>query len=304
MSVRQSADSYVYGDCTYGMALLYPGIAPDMGNAADWVRSARAKGYPVLQYPVPGAIVSYGAGQGYSSFGHVASVVNVFDDGTFLVKEMNYSGWNTWDERRSTMVDVQGFIVAPGSGIDVNTLLAVSDQQNCVTWQVSVLGSNICMDAFIGVLAVGAGIVLLIAGAVILAIAIQSSQAGKMGKESADAVRGAVPAARPASETKSSTEANPEVARRRETAVQAKERHQAAMRQAQLRTARARARAAERRAIAVRGGTSASTRGSAASARAKLKSGADPRSFTAAEARWIQTHQDEATKLIKGAKTT
>lgn len=50
-----------------------------------------------------------------SSFGHVALVQSLNGDGTFNVSEMNFTGFNQIDTRRSTMHDVQGFILPPGS---------------------------------------------------------------------------------------------------------------------------------------------------------------------------------------------
>jgi hypothetical protein len=64
-----------------------------------------------------GSIVVYDAGAGYSEFGHVAKVVGLNANGTFDVQEMNFNAFNQVDVRTSTMADVKGFFVPPGSSI-------------------------------------------------------------------------------------------------------------------------------------------------------------------------------------------
>ncbi|HZV49915.1 MAG TPA: CHAP domain-containing protein [Candidatus Dormibacteraeota bacterium] len=110
-----SAASYVWGDCTYYVAQTLSWVPAGLGNAADWLANAQRLGLPTSSVPVPGSVVVYGSGSGYSPFGHVAIVQAVNADGTFVVSEMNYTGLNQVDVRRSTMADVLGFILPPGS---------------------------------------------------------------------------------------------------------------------------------------------------------------------------------------------
>ena len=102
-------DSYYAGQCTYWVALHFP-TPPGLGNAYQWFGRAAADGLPESQTPVAGGVVVYGPGGGYSEDGHVAFVLQVNADGTFVVSEMNFMGIGIVDERTSTMADVEGFI--------------------------------------------------------------------------------------------------------------------------------------------------------------------------------------------------
>lgn len=107
-------DSYFPGECTRG-ACDYAGWVQDgWGNAWQWVSSAQNAGFNTTMVPTPGSVVVYGIGFGYSDFGHCGVVLDVGQGNQFLVHEMNYIGWNQYDDRWSSMVDVTGFILAPG----------------------------------------------------------------------------------------------------------------------------------------------------------------------------------------------
>jgi surface antigen len=110
-----NAASYAWGNCTYYVASLLSWIPGNLGNAFQWTTNAQRDGLAVSSMPAVGSAVVYAAGGGYSSFGHVAVVDQVNNDGTFNVEEMNFLGLNQVDTRRSTMADVEGFILAPGN---------------------------------------------------------------------------------------------------------------------------------------------------------------------------------------------
>jgi CHAP domain len=142
----------------------------------NWLANAPAHGYTVLSKPAPDTVVVYGAGNGYSSLGHVAVVDSVNSDGSFQVSEMNYSGFDMIDQRRSTMKGVIGFIVPPGSSYKPTTAVAAaaftaatSSANNCVTGGPNIFGAQICMDGAVGILAIAGGGLLLIAGVVVFA---------------------------------------------------------------------------------------------------------------------------------------
>jgi mannosyl-glycoprotein endo-beta-N-acetylglucosaminidase len=66
-------------------------------------------GYATGQVPEPGAIMVTWESIFY---GHVAYVEQVNADGSFIISEMNYKGWNTIDTRtlRTNQVPLIGFI--------------------------------------------------------------------------------------------------------------------------------------------------------------------------------------------------
>ena len=97
---------FSYGYCTWYVANRR--YVPWYGNAIDWWPNAAAYGYPEGHTPVPGAIMV----SMESPIGHVAYVESVNGDGSFVVSEMNWSGWNVIDYRtvRPGQVPVVGFI--------------------------------------------------------------------------------------------------------------------------------------------------------------------------------------------------
>lgn len=114
--MANNASSYVPGNCTWYVADQLPWIPAGLGNAGDWLDRAAAKGFVTAALPVTGSVVVYRPGPGYDlTFGHVAIVTGVNPNGTFQVREMNYSWFNKVDERSSTMDGVAGFILPPGS---------------------------------------------------------------------------------------------------------------------------------------------------------------------------------------------
>lgn len=191
--IPTSASGYTQGDCTYGVSQIYPQINQYMGNAGTWIDSARKLNYTVVSSPVAGAIVVYGAGGGYSQFGHVAVVQSVVSPSTFEVIEMNYVNLWTWDQRLSDMTDVIGFIIPPGNpSTDTIPTAAMSQSQvttPCVTFSWSIAGSNICFDGAIGAIAIGGGLLLLAVGAIVcVAFALGHTKAGKSATDALEVV--------------------------------------------------------------------------------------------------------------------
>lgn len=108
-------DTYSFGNCTWGACEAAGWIPEGLGDAGDWAANAAARGWQVTEIPTVGAAVSYCRGDGYSQWGHCGIVLEVGGDGRFLVHEMNYSAFDAYDDRWSTLGDVCGFILAPGT---------------------------------------------------------------------------------------------------------------------------------------------------------------------------------------------
>ena len=108
-------DSYTAGNCTWGACEENGWIPEGLGDGGDWAVHAAARGLVVVSTPVAGSVVSYCRGGGYSAFGHCGSVLEVAQDGRFLVREMNFVALGQYDDRWSSMADVCGFILPPGA---------------------------------------------------------------------------------------------------------------------------------------------------------------------------------------------
>lgn len=109
-------DSYTPLNCTAGACELASWVPDGLGDGGDWAANAPAFGIQVTMVPTAGAVVCYCRGDGYSQFGHVALVDQVYPDGTFLVTEENFIGLGQFDQRVSTQGDVCGFLLPPGVG--------------------------------------------------------------------------------------------------------------------------------------------------------------------------------------------
>lgn len=107
-------DSYDFGQCTWGACQARDWVPDDLGNGGAWAANAPSLGFQVTDIPTAGAVVSYAPGDGYSEFGHCGVVLDVYGDGSFLVYEMNYVGFDQYDQRHSSNYDVAGFILPPG----------------------------------------------------------------------------------------------------------------------------------------------------------------------------------------------
>lgn len=90
-----SGNTYSYGYCTWYVANRRPDIPNSWGDAYEWLGNARAQGWATGSTPRAGAIGQTSGG----ALGHVVYVERVNGDGTILISEMNYQGWNVQSSR-------------------------------------------------------------------------------------------------------------------------------------------------------------------------------------------------------------
>lgn len=97
---------FAFGYCTWYVATKR--FIPWYGNAIEWWANAQAYGYPESQSPKVGSIMVTRE----SYFGHVAYVEALNSDGSWVVSEMNYTGWDVVDRRtvKFGTTPVVGFI--------------------------------------------------------------------------------------------------------------------------------------------------------------------------------------------------
>ncbi|HZS13045.1 MAG TPA: CHAP domain-containing protein [Candidatus Dormibacteraeota bacterium] len=100
-SSSSCGNHFAYGYCTYYVATRR--CIPWFGDAWQWWGAAASYGYAEGHTPQVGAVAVWGR-YGSSPDGHVAYVEAVGPSsgvpaGSFLVSEMNYSGWNRVDRR-------------------------------------------------------------------------------------------------------------------------------------------------------------------------------------------------------------
>ncbi len=100
-SVLYAGNRYAYGYCTWyaynKRAAAGRTIGSNWGNATTWGALARASGYAVDKNPRAGDVFQTSGGWG--GYGHVGYVEAVNADGSILVSEMNYAGWNRVSSR-------------------------------------------------------------------------------------------------------------------------------------------------------------------------------------------------------------
>ncbi len=96
-----AGNRYAYGYCTYyafnKRAAAGRPIGSNWGNATTWASLARASGFSVDKNPRAGDV--FQTSGGYGGYGHVGYVESVNADGSILVSEMNYAGWNRVSSR-------------------------------------------------------------------------------------------------------------------------------------------------------------------------------------------------------------
>lgn len=96
-----AGNGYAYGYCTYyaynRRAEIGRPIGGNWGNAVSWASMARAAGFRVDHTPEAGAVLQNGGGWG--GYGHVGIVERVNGDGSLVVSDMNYAGWNVISTR-------------------------------------------------------------------------------------------------------------------------------------------------------------------------------------------------------------
>jgi surface antigen len=100
-SVVFAGNRYAYGYCTWyafnKRAAAGRPIGSNWGNATTWAALARASGFAVDKNPQAGDVFQTSGGWG--GYGHVGYVERVNEDGSILVSEMNYAGWNRVSSR-------------------------------------------------------------------------------------------------------------------------------------------------------------------------------------------------------------
>ncbi|MBO0424083.1 glucosaminidase domain-containing protein [Enterococcus plantarum] len=92
------SEAYALGNCTqyvYNRIVQLDGsVETTMGNGMDWGTTGKANGYEVSSKPKAGTAVSFQptvAGAD-GTYGHVAFVEHVYEDGSILISEMNVAG--------------------------------------------------------------------------------------------------------------------------------------------------------------------------------------------------------------------
>ncbi|MBO0446741.1 glucosaminidase domain-containing protein [Enterococcus ureilyticus] len=92
------SEAYAAGNCTqyvYNRIVQLDGyVETTMGNGMDWGVTGKANGYEVSSKPKAGTAVSFQptvAGAD-GTYGHVAFVEHVYEDGSILISEMNVAG--------------------------------------------------------------------------------------------------------------------------------------------------------------------------------------------------------------------
>ena len=107
------SNGYDYGYCTWYAAnrRAQSGrpIPSNLGHAYKWFDRARSAGLPTGFIPKEGAVLFH---RNMGGLGHVAYVEHVNTDGSFLLSEMNYRGWNNKTYRTVPVTEVgnYGFI--------------------------------------------------------------------------------------------------------------------------------------------------------------------------------------------------
>lgn len=90
-----SGNSYYVGYCTWYVKNMRRDLPNNLGNANEWLYNAQAQGYATGSQPRSGAVGVNFAGY----YGHVVYVQEVYPNGTILISEMNYVGWNIVSSR-------------------------------------------------------------------------------------------------------------------------------------------------------------------------------------------------------------
>jgi len=90
-------NTYTYGYCTWYVKNRRPDLPSGLGDAISWFSRATALGLAVGYQPRAGAVGTQG--------NHVVYVEHVNSDGTVLVSEMNWVGWNITSSRTAPASD-------------------------------------------------------------------------------------------------------------------------------------------------------------------------------------------------------
>lgn len=96
-------NGYSYGYCTWWAAnrreQIGKPIPRNFGNANTWASLAQSAGFAVDGSPRTGDVLWHKNTYIAGGYGHVAFVESVNPDGSILVSDMNYGGWNTVTQR-------------------------------------------------------------------------------------------------------------------------------------------------------------------------------------------------------------
>ena len=106
-----AGNRYDYGYCTWyaynRRAQLGRPIGSFWGNATTWDDYARGSGYLVSGTPSVGAVMQNDWQAG--GYGHVAVVESVNEDGSIVVSEMNWAGWNVKSYRTVSTGEIASY---------------------------------------------------------------------------------------------------------------------------------------------------------------------------------------------------
>lgn len=89
VAVEYTANTYPFGQCTWGAKEAAAWVGNNWGNANDWAATAASLGYEVGTTPKVGAVLVWSDG----GYGHVAVVTDVSETGEVQVVESNYNGY-------------------------------------------------------------------------------------------------------------------------------------------------------------------------------------------------------------------
>lgn len=97
-AIVETANSYPWGQCTWGVKNLAPWAGNYWGNAGQWAVSAASEGFEIGTEPRPGAIAVWPHEAG--GYGHVAYVTDVESSSRIKVLESNFNGIQTIQDFR------------------------------------------------------------------------------------------------------------------------------------------------------------------------------------------------------------
>lgn len=111
LGAQTVGNRYAYGYCTYyaynKRAAAGRPVGSFWGNATTWASYAAASGYAVDNNPRAGDVFQTSGGWG--GYGHVGYVEKVLPNGSVLVSEMNYAGWNVISSRTLSASEARSY---------------------------------------------------------------------------------------------------------------------------------------------------------------------------------------------------
>ena len=151
----------------------------NFGNGGDWYHHASEIGLSTSVQPVAGWLASFSTNGWPSGTGDVGLIQSVNNDGTVTRYGVNWHMDGKWSTDRVSASIVIGSFQPPCNSSGVQTLSTSGGSQSggCHTFSMSFplgLGS-ICFDGVIGIAAVGGGMLMMIAGAIVMIAAVGGS---------------------------------------------------------------------------------------------------------------------------------